>query len=477
MSHKSNSAWKLDLLETKFHDFNPRFPHTKKLLRSKNQKLLKRLPTTKEEANIEIQALKSDFFHKKYYGAQKKLEKEVTKITRADLSNLKASTDKQTIVEFLESKEYVDQLITSKLAKLISTAITNTKDLKQDPPKYLDEVREILVDKSHKSNPTAFFKTHCQENKLLNNYLSNIWNKKSVKTLLAEIDWSFRLVRGNLSKQERVEKRKATGKEADSDDEGDNSASESDSDSDDSADSEGDEEVELDPGVFDKFAIYDKLDGEGSDEEFEVDPNVNYNEITDEEASEEEDDDEDDEDDSEEEHDSFFAEEPKQKKQDKKEKKDKKKKEAFNLPELASGYYSGGSEDEEDFDGDDDDVVKEATSQRKNRRGQRARQKIWEKKFGRDAKHVKAEKEKIATEREIRQQEYEERCRKRELKAKLAAPSGSNVLPLGERGTHVPGQVAAPPAPQKMHPSWEAKKLAEEKQKNTKFTGKKITFD
>ena len=41
----------------------------------------------------------------------------------------------------------------------------------------------------------------------------------------------------------------------------------------------------------------------------------------------------------------------------------------------------------------------EITTQRKNRRGQRARQKIWAKKYGK-AKHVKKNQEILASERE-----------------------------------------------------------------------------
>ena len=169
--------------------------------------------------------------------------------------------------------------------------------------------------------------------------------------------------------------------------------------------------------------------------------------------------------------DGFFEQDELSKKSTKKEKKD------YNLPQLASGYFSGGSDDEGE-DVDNDKVVKDITTQRKNRRGQRARQKIWAQKYGREAKHVKSEIEKAASDRERRRLEYEERCRKREEKNNLA-PTGSNTAPLGDR--KVRNGVSPAPGPPsdttKMHPSWEAKKLAEEKLKNVKFQGKKITFD
>ncbi|KAH8930132.1 Bud-site selection protein [Atractiella rhizophila] len=63
------------------------------------------------------------------------------------------------------------------------------------------------------------------------------------------------------------------------------------------------------------------------------------------------------------------------------------------LPSLMAGYTSGDGRDgdyefsgEEDFEDDD-------KPERKNRRGQRARRAIWEKKYGRGAKHLKTSQE------------------------------------------------------------------------------------
>ncbi|KAK0553519.1 hypothetical protein OC861_001163 [Tilletia horrida] len=92
---------------------------------------------------------------------------------------------------------------------------------------------------------------------------------------------------------------------------------------------------------------------------------------------------------------------------------------SHNLPSLAGGFvtrglsfrdrgsdsdYSGGSDDEDDY-GDGDDIDENAEenaavgadgkkksakkqAKRKNRMGQRARQAIWEKKYGRNARHI-----------------------------------------------------------------------------------------
>ncbi|KAJ7778332.1 Bud-site selection protein [Mycena metata] len=62
------------------------------------------------------------------------------------------------------------------------------------------------------------------------------------------------------------------------------------------------------------------------------------------------------------------------------------------LPSLAVGYIRGGSSDS-DFE---EDVDVDAGGERKNRRGQRARRAIWEKKFGRGANHKKKEAEEAA---------------------------------------------------------------------------------
>ncbi|KAG7662258.1 BUD22 [[Candida] subhashii] len=479
MAKGTNQMWKLDLLEAKFKKSTPRFPHTKKLLTARNTtKLLKKLPTNQTDAENEINALKSDFFARKYHAAFKKLEKEVNKVLKQKKSQL----------EFFESKDNINTLITSKLAKCITTTILTSKEAKNDPPKYiLEEVRVIILDKSHPSNPSCFFKTYCQNNKELNNFCSNLWNNKNIKSVLNEIEWSFKMIRGDLTKQEQEARKKLTGKsiEAEEEEERSGDESESEEDENDSGESEDEsegKEIDLEE-VYDKFAVYDKFVGDSDaeqeeEEQFELDPNINYNEVTDEEASDESDIEIDEESESEEsEEDDFFETD----KKDKKTKKEKEvKEEKYKLPELASGYFSGGSDDEDDVE--EDKVVKALTTHRKNRRGQRARQKIWEQKYGKEAKHVKAEKERYETDKQRRQIEFEERERKRELKRKLAEqPTGANMTPMGERSsasaTPTPTPQPQPAAEKKIHPSWEAKRLAEEKLKNVKFQGKKITFD
>ncbi|KAI5963881.1 BUD22 [Candida theae] len=450
--------WKLDLLEASFENAPPRYPHTKKLLfalKHKN-KLAKKLPTNKEEAKEEIKKLKALYFGQKYHAAYSKLDKEI----RNFIKQKKAP-------DVFGKDEFLQQLITSKLIKCIGSTILSSKQLKSNPPDYIPEnIRKHILDKSSPFNPSQFFVQYCQNSKEVNNYCSNLWNNKSVKSTLGDIEWSFKMVRGNLSKQDFEERRKQTGRavnENQNSDDGENDDI-SDGSSDNSAESDLDDEEKL--AEFDGMVAASDQDDDESDEG--LNPEINYNEVTDEEPSEAENDDDDDDD-----SDDFFDEEPSKKKS-----KTGSIDDEYNLPELAQGYYSGGSDDESD-DVDNDDVVKSITQQRKNRRGQRARQKIWAQKYGKEAKHIVKNRERVQSERETRQREYEERQRKRELKAQLLAekqkPTGANTEPLGERKFRE--LSATPTEDKKIHPSWEAKKLAEEKLKNVKFQGKKITFD
>lgn len=479
MKQNKNELWKLDLIETKFFKTTPRLQSTKKLLNArKNAKLLKKLPQTREEAHKQIHALKKDLFEKKFHGSFLKLHREVLKKMKTDLRAWKNDTH-ESLRNLLNSALTVNYMVEAKLVKIFIAAVLNTKELKSSPPSYLPEdIKDKILNKKNPSNPSRFFIDHCQDDKIANGYISKLWNAKDMKKLIEEIDWSFRKVRGDLTVDEKNTRSASTGKKAGKDDSDDDNDSDSESESDSDSDSESEEESdaaseeedvaasgsdeEMDAEeAFEKYAAYDNLvagsDGEG---DFEVDLNVDYNEITDEEPSAESEDELDEK-----------AQKKKLKELKKKEKAEKKEQEKkHKLPSLATGYYSGGSDDEDDVD--NDKVVKEATTTRKNRRGQRARQKIWEQKYGKKANHVQKEKQRLLNEREQRQQEFQERQRKRDMKARLAreAEEANKLAPKLEKK---PQSAAS----QKMHPSWEAKKIADEKMKAVKFTGKKITFD
>jgi len=162
------------------------------------------------------------------------------------------------------------------------------------------------------------------------------------------------------------------------------------------------------------------------------------------------------------------------------------------VPSLSVGYIAGsGSEPESD-------IEEELAPVRKNRRGQRARQQIAEKKFGAKAKHLENPKN-------DRNQGWDaKRGATDGARGKRGADSGR-----GGRGGFGPGRggsgghggrgggsdaafgrstggdAPAPPPKKKhnddegpLHPSWAAAKLAKEKKSvPVAFAGKKISFD
>lgn len=155
--------------------------------------------------------------------------------------------------------------------------------------------------------------------------------------------------------------------------------------------------------------------------------------------------------------------------QRKSKKMEKPTKSAF-IPSLTMGGYWSGSESEPE---DDIDVAP-----RKNRRGQRARQAIAEKKFGQNAKHIQKQ---AASGKTDRNQGWD---------AKRGATDGSHPRQRGPQRfvrsaprSGGDGDVSKPP-PKKhrddsgpLHPSWEAAKKAKEAKVTATFQGKKVTFD
>ncbi|GAB7349285.1 hypothetical protein MBLNU459_g8430t1 [Dothideomycetes sp. NU459] len=144
------------------------------------------------------------------------------------------------------------------------------------------------------------------------------------------------------------------------------------------------------------------------------------------------------------------------------------------VPSLTMGGYWSGSESEPEMDVD--------IAPRKNRRGQRARQAIAEKKFGSRAKHLQ------------KQQAHGQKDRNSGWDAKRGATDGPRHRGRGvaparsgdnnarDRGADR-GITSAPPKKKHrddegpIHPSWEAAKKAKEAKATAPFQGKKITFD
>ncbi|GAB1316028.1 hypothetical protein MFIFM68171_06238 [Madurella fahalii] len=140
------------------------------------------------------------------------------------------------------------------------------------------------------------------------------------------------------------------------------------------------------------------------------------------------------------------------------------------LPTLMGGYISGSESEASDID---------VAPPRKNRRGQRARQAIWEKKYKEQAKHL---------------QKQAAKGRDAGWDLKRGAVDGDSKP--WKRGIRNPlldrskGSGSAQPPPKReppkrtrddsgpLHPSWEAKRLARERERMTApYQGRKITFD
>ncbi|KAL8925279.1 MAG: hypothetical protein Q9208_003569 [Pyrenodesmia sp. 3 TL-2023] len=155
------------------------------------------------------------------------------------------------------------------------------------------------------------------------------------------------------------------------------------------------------------------------------------------------------------------------------------------LPSLTMGGYWSGSEPASDDEGGLD------RTERKNRRGQRERRLIAEKKHGQNAKHLKNQprghnRDRGWDARKGAQPEDGRGKRGRGRGGKTVAlhtprstnrgpafSSGANSDPIG------PGRsaVKAKPAEEPLHPSWQAAKAAKQQKKAATFQGKKMVFD
>lgn len=141
------------------------------------------------------------------------------------------------------------------------------------------------------------------------------------------------------------------------------------------------------------------------------------------------------------------------------------------LPSLMGGYMSG-SESASD--------IEEARPQK--RRGQRARQAIWEKKYGASAKHLQSENQKAGRDAgwDMRRGAVEGDGRDRKTPWKKGA---SNPLArTSNRGGVATRNEAFGKSPKRddegsLHPSWAAKKQAQNARKEASFSGQKIVFE
>lgn len=136
------------------------------------------------------------------------------------------------------------------------------------------------------------------------------------------------------------------------------------------------------------------------------------------------------------------------------------------IPSLTMGGYISGS------GSDLDDEVDVAP--KKNRRGQRARQKIWEQKYKSKANHLKNQEKSAGWD--------PKRGAVGGTQRQPRFAKGANSMPLENKRRNVGASDAKKP-PRKddsgpLHPSWEAAKRAKEKRDApVPFQGKKISFD
>lgn len=149
------------------------------------------------------------------------------------------------------------------------------------------------------------------------------------------------------------------------------------------------------------------------------------------------------------------------------------------LPALTMGGYWSGSEDDAQID---DSVSK--IKIRKNKRGQRARQKIYEQKYGKNANHLKKAEQSRDHGWDARRGAQESEPRTNRRGRRQAPKRGDKIKRLPARGPTSSGANTEVLGPRKqssvstaLHPSWEAAKKAKEQKKAAPFQGKKVTFD
>ncbi|AEO64361.1 uncharacterized protein THITE_2110443, partial [Thermothielavioides terrestris NRRL 8126] len=140
------------------------------------------------------------------------------------------------------------------------------------------------------------------------------------------------------------------------------------------------------------------------------------------------------------------------------------------LPTLMGGYISGSESEASDID---------VAPRRKNRRGQRARRAIWEKKYGEKAKHLQqpAKGRDAGWDLKRGAVDGDSKPWKRGIRNPLLdkKPSGAGEAKEAAPKKEPPQRKRDDTGP--LHPSWEARRQAKAKQQlSVPFQGKKITF-
>ncbi|WVQ73822.1 hypothetical protein IAR50_003403 [Cryptococcus sp. DSM 104548] len=154
------------------------------------------------------------------------------------------------------------------------------------------------------------------------------------------------------------------------------------------------------------------------------------------------------------------------------------------LPSLSVGFTRGDDGDSDpDLDEDPNGVAGREQPVRKNRRGQRARQAIWEKKYGKGAKHVVRQREEEKIEEEKARKRAADRARPRDSGWGSKGGALGNAAPTSvaptPRAAPSAGAPQAQAGGQSLHPSWEAAKLRKQKMEAVAAANpsQKIVFD
>lgn len=154
------------------------------------------------------------------------------------------------------------------------------------------------------------------------------------------------------------------------------------------------------------------------------------------------------------------------------------------LPSLSLGGYFSGSESASDLSDTD-----QQQQPRKNRRGQQARRALWEKKFGKNANHLKNQSENRDDGWDLRRgaRDGDERGKRgrgrgrggmRNVRGEGGEKGrGQGPVRSGANSDPVSTRKMKPATDGPLHPSWEAAKKAKEQKKTAAFQGKKVVFD
>lgn len=489
---KDNLIFKLDNLDYQYNylngtleDFHPRLNGTSKAYNAKGKKSSKRISKLldelkKEDVEKQLYDLCTDIFQKKIFHLDGKLRQFIEKQLTQYKPSKKSKNDFTPVINNIREHYGVEKfsglVSKSKVIKLSLSKVHPTKEL----PKWFSqhEFWRIHNDKNDEYNPSKIWNEVVMKIEGCNQLLSLLLNNNKCKELIAgfnsgmDVFLNINKDKKEKNKEENIpqkekgsliaERNGGNQKSLDEREEQDDDGDESDESSESQLEHEG-ENAELDEETLGQYDGMLAASDEEDEEGLQLDPNVNYNEVTDEEPS----DDENEAEDENEEDEDEGAGEPETKKP------------KYQLPELMAGYYSGG-------DSSDDDLVNDRVAQeqmsnkslRKNRRGQRARRKIWEQKFGEKANHLVKERKAFYEKKKRKQQEFEERENKRAAKAAKVSEFERKVSQESEKAApHKPDHKKAKDEPAMEHPSWVAKREADAKLKNAKFEGKKVVFD